>query len=146
MITHIDADLKQALLAHDSLKVTVLRGLKSSLKNEAIALKRALTDEDLVRVLRREAKQRDEAAAGFDQAGRPERADQERTEKTIVKTYLPEQMSDDQVGRLVDEVMIGLGGATTQDMGQIMGAVMAKVKDQSDGGTVARIVKERLGR
>lgn len=143
MLNQIEADLKTALLSGDKLTVTTLRALKNALKNEEINTRSEVSEETAQAILRKEAKQRDEAAAGFMQGGAKDRADNELAEKAIIMRYLPDQLSDEAVGALVDEVIEQMGKDPSK-MGQIIGAVIGKAKGQTDGATVSRIVKEKL--
>lgn len=147
MQEQIDQDLKQALLSGDKPKAETLRGLKSALLNEAIsqnARDAGLNDEQIQKVLGRESKKRQEAAELYKQGGSEERASAELAEKAIIDSYLPEQLSEDELAKIVDEQIAAAGAASMQDMGKVIGAVKAKVGGMADGGLIARLVKERL--
>jgi len=147
MQDQIERDLKTALLAGDKPKAETLRGLKSALLNEAIAQNArdsGLSDEQIQKILARESKKRQEAADLYQQGGSPERAGAELAEKTIIDAYLPEQLSEADVSKIVDEQIAAAGQPTMQDMGRIIGAVKAKTAGQADGGLIARLVKEKL--
>jgi hypothetical protein len=143
----IDKDLKQALLGGDKAKTETLRGLKSALQNEAIAQNArdtGLDDEHIQKVLARESKKRQEAADLYKQGGSDERASAELAEKAIIDVYLPEQMSEDQIAKLVDEEITKAGSPTMQDIGRIIGAVRGRAGATADGAAIARLVKEKL--
>lgn len=143
----IDQDLKSALLAGDKAKVETLRVLKSAILNETIAQNArdsGLDDEQITRVLSRESKKRAEAAELYQKAGEVERANKELAEKAIIEGYLPEQLSEADVAKAVDEEVGKYGNATMADMGKIIGAVRGKLGAAADGGLIARLVKERL--
>lgn len=147
MQEQIDKDLKEAMLAGEKAKAETLRGIKSALLNEAIAAgarDSGLSDEQIQKILARESKKRQEAADLYKQGGAAERAAKELAEKVIIDTYLPEQMSEDQVAKLVDEEIARLPGASAQQMGQIIGAVRGRAAGQADGALIARLVKEKL--
>jgi uncharacterized protein YqeY len=147
MQEQIDKDLKTALLAGDKGKAETLRGIKSALLNEAIsqnARDSGLSDEQIQKVLARESKKRQEAADLYTQGGSPERAGAELAEKAIIDAYLPEQLSEADVAKLVDEEIAAAGSPTMQDMGRIIGAVKAKAGGQADGALIAKLVKEKL--
>jgi uncharacterized protein YqeY len=147
MQDQIERDLKTALLAGDKPKAETLRGLKSALLTEAIAQNArdsGLSDEQIQKILARESKKRQEAADLYQQGGSPERAGAELAEKTIIDAYLPEQLSEADVSKIVDEQIAAAGQPTMQDMGRIIGAVKAKTAGQADGGLIARLVKEKL--
>jgi uncharacterized protein len=143
----IEKDLKQALLSGDKAKAETLRGLKSALLNEAIsqnARETGLTDEQIQKVLAKESKKRQEAADLYKQGGAAERAGAELAEKAIIDAYLPEQMGEEQVAKIVDEEIAKAGQPAMQDMGRIIGAVRARAGGQADGALIAKLVKEKL--
>jgi len=143
----IEKDLKQALLSGDKAKAETLRGLKSALLNEAIsqnARETGLSDEQIQKVLAKESKKRQEAADLYKQGGAAERAGVELAEKTIIGAYLPEQMGEDEVAKIVDEEIAKAGRPAMQDMGRIIGAVRARAGGQADGALIAKLVKEKL--
>ncbi len=143
----IEQDLKQALLGGDKAKAETLRGLKSAILNEAIsagAKDTGLTDEQIQKVLARESKKRQEAADLYQQGGAADRAGTELAEKAIIDAYLPEQLGEAEVAKIVDEEIAKLPGATAQNMGQVIGAVRGRIGAQADGAMIARLVKERL--
>jgi uncharacterized protein len=149
MQQQIDKDLKQALLSGDKPKAETLRGLKSALLNEMIsqnARETGLSDEQIQKILARESKKRQEAADLYEQGGAPERAGAELAEKAVIDAYLPEQLSEEEVAKIVDEVIANAGSPTMQDMGRLIGAAKAKTGGQADGALIARLVKEKLSR
>jgi uncharacterized protein YqeY len=141
MLERIDEDLKQAMLDKDITKVSVLRMVKSALQNQTIENKGTLTEDDAVIVLQREVKKRKEAAQMYQQNDNEVRSQTELAEAEIIQDYLPEQMSEDELKSIINDTV---GSLQTDNMGQIMGAVMQKVQGKADGGTVSRLVKERL--
>lgn len=147
MQEQIDQDLKQALLSGDKAKTETLRGLKSALLNEAIAQNArdtGLSDEQIQKVLAKESKKRQEAADLYKQGGSEERAGAELAEKAIIDAYLPEQMSEEQIAKIVDEEVDKTDSPTMQDMGRIIGAVRSRAGGQADGALIARLVKDKL--
>ena len=147
MQEQIDKDLKQALLGGDKPKAETLRGLKSAILNEAIAQgarDSGLSDEQIQKILAKESKKRQEAADLYKQGGSQERADSELSEKAIIDAYLPEQLGEDEIAKLVDEEVSKAGQPTMQDMGRIIGAVRARAGSQADGAVIAKLVKEKL--
>jgi uncharacterized protein len=141
----LTADIKTALLAGDKLTAEVLKSLKSAILYEEVAQKvrdTGLSDEQIQQVLAREAKKRTESADLYDKAGQQERADTERNEKKIIDSYLPKQLSDEELEAIVDEVLAALGGDA--QMGQAIGQVKSKVGQSADGGRIAAIVKQKL--
>ncbi|MBX4197525.1 GatB/YqeY domain-containing protein [Candidatus Saccharibacteria bacterium] len=147
MQQQIDADLKEALLAGDKTKAETLRGLKSALLNEAIAQNArdsGLSDEQIQKILSKESKKRQEAADLYKQGGSDERASAELAEKAIIDAYLPEQLDEAELTKIVDEEVAKAGSPTMQDMGKIIGAVRGRTGGRADGGLIAKLVKERL--
>lgn len=143
----IEADLKQAMLAGDKTLVETLRGLKSAiLYSEVAAGTRGEADDDAAvqAVLAKEAKKRQESADLFKQGGNDQKAQAELAEKAVIEKYLPEQMDEAEVAKVVDEVIAELGANSVQQMGQVIGRVRARTQGQADGGMIARLVKERL--
>lgn len=144
-LQQIDDDLKQAMLAKDSDKTTLLRGLKASIKNEQIAQKTdELKEEQLIAVIRKETKKRTEAAEMFSKGGQQERAALELAEKEVLQAYLPKQMDESEVQTIVDETVKELGAEDVKQMGQVMKAVQAKTAGRADGSQVAKLVREAL--
>ena len=147
MQQQIDKDLKEALLGGDKAKAETLRNVKSALLNEAIsqgARDTGLSDEQIQKILAKESKKRQEAADLYKQGGAQDRADAELAEKEIIDSYLPEQMSEDQVAQIVDQEIQKAGSPTMQDMGRIIGAVRGRAGSTADGGLIAKLVKEKL--
>ena len=144
----IDQDLKAAMLSGDKILVTTLRGLKSSmLYAEVAAGKRddGLDDASVIDILSKEAKKRQESADLYHKGGNAERAEAELAEKQVIERYLPAQLSDEELGTLVDKAIAEVGVSGPQAMGQVIGKVKQASKGQADGGRIAKAVKERLG-
>lgn len=135
-----------AMIAKDEEKLSTLRMLKSALQYAEIAkgLDHVATDEEVLDVIGKEVKKHREAIELYEKGGRPELADKEKKELVILQSYLPEQMGEDEVVRLVEEAISTTGATTMQDMGKVMGALMLKVKGKADAGMVSQIVKAKL--
>ena len=147
MQDQIDNDIKSALLAGDKTKAQTLRTVKSSLINEAIAAgaqDKSLSDEQVQKVLAKEAKKRTEAAELYRKAGAAERAEAELAEKALIEVYLPEQLDESQISAVVSEEISKLDSPTTADMGPVIGAARARLGTAADGAVIARLVKEAL--
>ncbi len=143
----IDADLKAAMLAGDKTLVTTLRGLKGAILNVEIAKGQrdtGLPDAEIVDLMAKEAKKRQESADLYLQGGSPDRAEAELTEKRVIEKYLPTQLSEAELLTVIDAVVSSMGEVTMQQMGQVIGAVKSKVGASADGAMVAKLVKERL--
>lgn len=147
MQEQIERDLKAALLAGDKKKVETLRGIKSALLNEMINLSArevGLTDEQVQKILSKEAKKRAEAAELYQKAGEQQRADNELEEKAIIDGYLPDQLSEEEIAVKVKEEIAKLDNPSPADMGRVIGAVRSALGAQADGAVIARLVKATL--
>lgn len=144
MVDKLQTDLKAAQRARDEIKVSTLRLLLSEIKNAQIAKNGDLSKEDLISVLQREAKKRKEAAEGFRKGDREDSAKKEEAELKILEGYLPSQMSNEELTKLVEDTINEIGASSLQDLGKVMGVVMGKVAGRADGGTVSALVKQKL--
>jgi uncharacterized protein YqeY len=147
MQDQIERDLKAAMLSGDKIKTEVLRGLKSAMQYEAVSLRsedRSLSEEQAQKVLAREAKKRQETAELYKNANEHERANKELAEKEIIDVYLPQQLPEEEVSKVVEEEIEKSGASTQADMGRVIGAVRAKLGASADGAMIARLVKENL--
>lgn len=145
--SQIERDLKTALLSGDKDTATTLRGLKSVILNAEIAANKretGLDDESIVNLLLKEAKKRQESADMYVQGGSDERAQSELKEKELIEKYLPKQMSEEELQKIIDEVLQNNSNPDIKQMGQIIGEVRQKTGNFADGATIARLVKERL--
>jgi uncharacterized protein len=140
-------DLKQSMLARDELKTSTLRMLKSAIGYYEIEKGGAgyeATDEDVLLVINKQAKQRKDSIEQFNAAGRQELSEKEMKELAILQAYLPEQMGEEEIRKLVDEAIAQTGASGPSEMGKVMAALMPKVKGKADGSLVSAIVKEKL--
>ena len=142
----IEADLKTAMKARDTERVGALRMALAAIKNLRVESGRsgAVSDEETIQLLTREAKKRSEAAEAFEQAGRTELAEKERRELAILQPYLPAQLADDELQAVVDEAIAEVGASSPGDLGAVMSAVMPKLKGRADGKRVNALVRGRL--
>ncbi len=143
----IDQDIKQAMLGGDKVLTTTLRGLKSAILYVEVAKNKrdeGLGDDEIIEVLSKEAKKRQESADLYVQGGNQEKAELELTEKTVIEKYLPAQLSEEDIQTVVDKVITETGAAGMQAMGQVIGAVKGQLGASADGSVIARLVKERL--
>jgi uncharacterized protein YqeY len=145
--TTINQDLKTAMLAKDEHTVSTLRLLKSTLLYAKVAAgtrDSEMSDDDVITILAKEAKKRQESADLYMQGGNSEKAAAELAEKVVIERYLPAQLSEDEVRAIVDEVVAELGVSESSQMGQVIGRVKQKTGAAADGALVARLVKERI--
>jgi uncharacterized protein len=140
------ADLNKAMRARDQVQMRTLRMALSSITNEEVAgsSARELSDDEVLRVLTREAKKRREAAEAFGSAGRDEQAAAERAEGEVLAKYLPAQLGDEELAALVATAITQTGAAGPAGIGQVMKAVTPKVAGQADGARVAAEVRRQL--
>ena len=137
-------DVKTAMKAHDMASVNALRGVIAKAKDLTVNAGKEMTDEAILQVIAKGVKQREEAIAQFEAAGRAELAEGEKKEMALLKKYLPEQLSEDAVAALVKEVIAAVGATSKKDMGKVMKEVMARAKGQADGKLVSRLVGAAL--
>ena len=141
----MQTELKEAMKAHDEIKVSTLRLLNSAIKNKEIDERKPLDDEGLLAILSTAAKQRRESIEQYEKGGRQDLADKEKAELAIIQGYLPQQLSKDEVAAVIKETIAETGAAGAKDMGKVMKALMPKVKGKADGKLVNELVKELLG-
>jgi uncharacterized protein YqeY len=147
MLDTLNASLKEAMVAKDEFKTSVLRMIISAIRNKEIEKKgkgQQLTDDDVLDVLRKEVKKRKEASTMYQSAGRQESADAEERELQFIETFLPAQMPQEKIEEIVVEVLKEFSSPTQKDFGAIMKKVMAKVAGQADGSVVGEVIKKHL--
>lgn len=140
-------DLRTAMKARDQRAVAALRMVRAritELRAEA-GHGDEVTDDEVQRIIAREAKRRTEAATTFREAGRTDLAETEEAELEVLQRYLPQQLSDAELAGIVDETIADTGASSPADFGRVMGAVMPKVSGRADGARVNVLVRERLG-
>jgi uncharacterized protein YqeY len=144
----IKEDMKTAMKAKESEKVTALRGLMAAFTNELVSLGKtpqdSLGDEEALVVLNRAAKQRKDSIEQFEKGGRPELAANEKAELEIIEDYLPEMMSEEEVRAYVLSKKDEMGIDSADQFGQLMGAVMGGLKGKADGALVKKVIEESL--
>lgn len=157
---HINEDLISALKGKEKDKALVLRTLNAAIKNAEIAKRSklsktangledlgalsVLTDEEVLGAIASQVKQRRDSIAEFEKGNRPELAEKEKKEIEILAHYMPEQMSEDEIRKIVAEAIAETKAGSVKEMGKVMALVMGRTKGKSDGATVSRIVKESL--
>lgn len=143
----LEQDIKDALLSGDKTRATTLRTLKAVLLNVKVDKGKrdsGLTDEEVLQVLVKESKKRQESADLYEQGGNQAKAEAELTEKGVIDSYLPERLSEDDITAMVDEAIKQTGASGPQDMGKVIGQVRGKAGAAADGAMIARIAKEKL--
>jgi uncharacterized protein YqeY len=143
----LQEELKQSMLAKDELKTSVLRMILSALNYYEIQKGGAgyiATEEDVLTVIQNQAKQRRDSIEQFKNAGRQELVDKEQKELELLSAFLPAQMGEEEITKLVKETISQTGATSLQDIGKVMGTLMPKVKGKADGNLVNNIVKKEL--
>ncbi len=143
----ITEDIKAAMKEGNALKKDALRMLDSMIKNteiEKLKKEDGLSDAEVIEVVARAIKQRRDSAAQYEAGGRADLAEKEKNEIEVLSVYMPAQLSKDEVRSAVKEVIASLGATSKSEMGKVMGAAMAKLKGQTDGNLVKKIVEEEL--
>jgi hypothetical protein len=139
----LQAKIGEAMKAHDEVRLSTLRLLSSAFNYEKIAKQHELTDEEELVVIRKEAKQRRDSIEAYKNAGATDRADKEEAELKILSEYLPPEMSEQELSKLVTDAITQLGAKTTSDMGRVIGMVKSKAPNV-DGSKIAQIVSSKL--
>jgi uncharacterized protein YqeY len=144
----LQSDLNGAIKSRNTVVAETIRMVLSAITNEEVAgkEKRELSDAEVITVLTREAKKRREAAEAFENGGRADRAAAERAEGEVIASYLPEQLTEDDIKKLIAETIAAVGAAGPSDMGKVMGSLKAKVAGKADGALVSSLVKEALNK
>lgn len=144
MKAKLKQDLKEAMRSRNKSKRDTIRLLLSVIKKEEIDQRRELSEADLNRLLQKQAKQRRDSIKAFKDAGRNELAEGEQVELTIIETYLPSQMSVEEIRAVVLAEIERKGATSMRDMGKVMGPLMGKLRGKADGSIVQRLVREQL--
>ncbi len=139
-------DMKQAMKDKESgkLRLSVIRMVRANIKNVEINDKKELGDEDVLKVLMKEVKMRQDSLEEFEKAGREDLVMQAKEELAVLKAYLPEALSDDELKSVVAEVIAAVGAKGPSDMGKVMPAVIAKTQGRADGRRISAFVRELL--
>lgn len=147
MITdNIKKQIIEAMKAKDEIRLSTLKLLSSALHNAEIDKRGDLTEEEELEVVRREAKKRKDAIEAYEKAGATERAEREKEELVILQKYLPQELSDEEIGKIVDEAISATGAENIKDMGKVIGFVMGKAKGKADGKKVSELVRLKLSK
>ncbi len=140
----LQEDLKTAMKNKDTLRLSVIRLVKAAVMNLEIARGHQLSDEEVIEVLAKEAKQRNDSIVEFEKAGRKDLVETLQKEIQIVQEYLPAQLSEAELRKIIEEVITGVGASSKKDMNKVMPVLMPKVKGRADGKLVNQIVNSLL--
>ena len=147
LFEQIDKDYVQAYKAKDAVRLSVLRLLKTAVKNRLVELRRpggTLSDEEMMDVIIKEGKQRQDSIEQYTAANRPDLAQKEAEELAVIQEYLPQPLSAEELGRLIEETITAVGAASPRDMGKVISAIMSTHKGRVDGKQLSEAVKQRL--
>jgi uncharacterized protein YqeY len=149
LLDQIKIDLKEAMKAKEELRLSVLRMMISVIRNKEISLRKGedivLSDEQILEVLSSEVKKRKDSIESYKEGNREDLVEIEKNEIDIIAKYLPAQMSEEELEKIVEDVMKTKSENSTVAFGAIMGEVMARVKGKADGTAVSAMVKKKLG-
>ncbi len=138
-------DIKTAMKAKEAERLSAIRMLQAAIKNREIELRpNAITEPEVLAVVRKMAKQRKDSIAEFEKAGRQDLVDKEKFELSVLETYLPQQMQPDQVAAIVDEVIKAQGATSQKQMGAVVKEVMARTAGSADGKMISDLVRAKL--
>ena len=144
LIVQIEGELKEAMRARDQERTDTLRMTLASLRSAEKELQRPLKDDEELQVLQRERKRRAEAAEAFREGDRPEQAAKEERELAVIEEFMPEQMSEEDIERIIDDAIAETGATSLRDLGRVMADVMPQVSGRADGSVVSQLVREKL--
>ena len=140
----LNEDMKQAMRNQDKFRLSVIRMVRSSIKNIEIDQRKSLNDQEVLDVLTRELKQRKDSLQEFEKAGRDDLVENLKLEIAIISEYMPQQLSEDEVKEIVQQTIQEVGASSKADMGKVMAALMPKVKGRADGKLVNQLVQQFL--
>lgn len=140
----LNSDMKDAMRAKDSVRLTTIRQLRSAIKNKEIEIGKALDDEAVIGVISTQVKQRREAAQMYRDNERLDLAEKEDAEMAVLQSYLPAQLDEAELREIIAAIIAEVGAASPKDMGKVMGPVMAKTRGCADGKLVNQLVRELL--
>jgi len=138
------SNMKEAMKSKDSVKLGTVRGVISAVKNQEIDLKKELSEEEILTIVSREVKKRKEAAVLYEKGNRPELKDKEIQEMKILQTYLPEQVSEKDLRRRIQEVIDETGAEGMKDFGKIMKTLVPEFKGKADNSLIKELANEYL--
>ena len=145
LMDKIAADMKEAMRAKDAARLSTLRLLKSAVEYYKIEKKQEqLTDVDVTSIIKKQIKQRQDSIEGFEKGGRADLVEKEKAELVVLKSYLPEELSQSQVEEVIKATIAELGATTKTDMGKVMKAVQAKLAGRADNRLVSQVVSANL--
>ena len=144
----IGEDIKTAMKAKDKIRLETVRSIKKAILEKEVALRPkgidSLNEEQEIELLSQQAKQRRDAIEQYKNAGREDLAEKESQELTIIETYLPEQISDEELETIIDDIIASSGATSVKDLGKVMGPAMKQLKGKADGKKIQALVRSKL--
>ncbi|PYI51766.1 GatB/YqeY domain-containing protein [Paenibacillus flagellatus] len=140
----LNEDMKQAMKNQDKFKLSVIRMIRSAIKNVEIDQKKTLDDNEVLDILNREIKQRKDSLQEFEKAGRDDLAETVKKEIEVIAVYMPQQLTEEEIHAIVQQTIQETGASSKADMGKLMSALMPKVKGRADGKLVNQLVQQLL--
>jgi uncharacterized protein YqeY len=144
LIARIEDELTVAMKERDTARRDALRLILSSLRSAEKELQRPLHDDEELQVLQRERKRRVESIEAFEAAGREEQAAKEEAELEVLEEFMPEQLDEEELERIVDDAIAEVGATSIRDLGRVMADVMPQIAGRADGSAVSQLVREKL--
>lgn len=144
MKNRILEDLKLAMKAQDKEKLLVVRMVKGAIQMEELNKKHELNDDEVITIISKQIKSRKEAIVEFEKANRNDLVEQNQKEIEILNTYMPEQLSEEEVNKIIDDAFAKINPTSERDMGKIIGSISPLLKGKADMGNVSKTVKEKL--
>ena len=145
LVNRLDSEIIEAMKEKNTVKLNTLRGVKAAIKQANIDKKVEINDELLIDVVSKEIKTRNESIKEFEKGNRSDLVEKTKEEISYIETYLPEQLSDEELNEIIDKVFGEVNPTGMSDMGKIMGVLTPLVKGKADMGKVSGIIRERLG-
>ena len=144
LLERLNSDMKQAMKNKEKDKLAVIRLIKAAIQNESIKVGHDLSEEEELTVLSRDVKQRKDSLHEFEKAGREDLVDKIRTELKYVELYMPEQLSEEELSKIVNQAIADTGASSKAEMGKVMSVIMPKVKGKADGSLINKLVQQHL--
>lgn len=144
ILERVQKQIAESMKAKDEIRLSTLKMLLSAFEYKKIDLQHALSEEEELAVVRAEAKKRRDAIDLYKKGGAKDRAEKEQKELEILREFLPAEMSDDELEKIVSQVISETGANSMTDMGKVMGEVMQRISGKAEGGRVSQMVKQKL--
>lgn len=136
--------MKDAMKSNDKLRLSAIRMMRSAVKNKEIEVRRALSDEDVIRVIQGMVRKGDESLEQFEKGGRADLVEKEKREIEVLKSFLPQALSQEEILKIIDESIQETQASSMKDLGKVMKSIMPKLEGKADGKLINQLVKEKL--